>query len=270
MNPNHYLAAAIFYLFTNRPAWPADAAIGKTLVSSSIDRSRRGEGRPRAGRGAGRVQVVRARADRWRARVWRRGERRRLVPATRRLGVDDRQGRHHHEPAGAGDHRPHRPQPVRPVRLSHQRARRTGVRPRSTRRRRRKRKPCSRACRRPMSVASTAGRRSDYHAELRLPPATVRALAASRLSPPTDGSPRVHQGPRMSTSSTRRVFAGHVHLGGFRMKPVRLSARHSPRSCRRRLLQMETCRDHQASSDHKNARQRPSNRLRCHAKRWRR
>ena len=39
MNPNHYLAAAIFYLFTNRPSWPADAAIGKTLVSSSaIDR----------------------------------------------------------------------------------------------------------------------------------------------------------------------------------------------------------------------------------------
>jgi phosphoglucomutase len=39
MNPNHYLAAAISYLFTNRPAWPADAAIGKTLVSSSaIDR----------------------------------------------------------------------------------------------------------------------------------------------------------------------------------------------------------------------------------------
>ena len=39
MNPNHYLAAAIFYLFTHRPAWPTDAAIGKTLVSSSaIDR----------------------------------------------------------------------------------------------------------------------------------------------------------------------------------------------------------------------------------------
>jgi phosphoglucomutase len=36
MNANHYLAAAIFYLFTNRPSWPADAAIGKTLVSSSI------------------------------------------------------------------------------------------------------------------------------------------------------------------------------------------------------------------------------------------
>jgi len=39
MNPNHYLAVAINWLFTNRPGWPAAAAIGKTLVSSSmIDR----------------------------------------------------------------------------------------------------------------------------------------------------------------------------------------------------------------------------------------
>ena len=36
MNPNHYLAVAIEYLFTHRPNWPADAAIGKTLVSSSL------------------------------------------------------------------------------------------------------------------------------------------------------------------------------------------------------------------------------------------
>ncbi|MGX7671887.1 phosphoglucomutase (alpha-D-glucose-1,6-bisphosphate-dependent) [Plantactinospora sp. DSM 117369] len=39
MNPNHYLAVAISYLFGNRPDWSADAAVGKTLVSSSmIDR----------------------------------------------------------------------------------------------------------------------------------------------------------------------------------------------------------------------------------------
>jgi phosphoglucomutase len=36
MNPNHYLAAAIFYLFTHRPGWRAEAAVGKTVVSSSI------------------------------------------------------------------------------------------------------------------------------------------------------------------------------------------------------------------------------------------
>ncbi len=36
MNPNHYLAVAIDYLFTHRPGWSPDAAVGKTLVSSSI------------------------------------------------------------------------------------------------------------------------------------------------------------------------------------------------------------------------------------------
>ena len=39
MNPNHYLAAAIRFLLTNRPRWAAHAAVGKTLVSSGmIDR----------------------------------------------------------------------------------------------------------------------------------------------------------------------------------------------------------------------------------------
>ncbi len=39
MNPNHYLAVAVDYLFRHRPGWPAAAAVGKTLVSSSmIDR----------------------------------------------------------------------------------------------------------------------------------------------------------------------------------------------------------------------------------------
>lgn len=36
MNPNHYLAVAIKYLFTHRPGWGENAAIGKTLVSSSM------------------------------------------------------------------------------------------------------------------------------------------------------------------------------------------------------------------------------------------
>ena len=39
MNPNHYLAVCVWYLFQNRPGWRKDAAVGKTLVSSSmIDR----------------------------------------------------------------------------------------------------------------------------------------------------------------------------------------------------------------------------------------
>ncbi|ADY26542.1 phosphoglucomutase, alpha-D-glucose phosphate-specific [Deinococcus proteolyticus MRP] len=46
MNPNHYLAVTIDYLFQNRPGWRPDAAIGKTLVSSAlIDRVGAGLGR---------------------------------------------------------------------------------------------------------------------------------------------------------------------------------------------------------------------------------
>ncbi|MBV8518675.1 MAG: alpha-D-glucose phosphate-specific phosphoglucomutase [Acidobacteria bacterium] len=36
LNPNHYLAVAIDYLFANRPQWSAEAAVGKTVVSSSL------------------------------------------------------------------------------------------------------------------------------------------------------------------------------------------------------------------------------------------
>jgi len=36
LNPNHYLAAAISYLFRHRDGWPSEAGVGKTLVSSSL------------------------------------------------------------------------------------------------------------------------------------------------------------------------------------------------------------------------------------------
>jgi len=46
LNPNHYLAVAIHYLFSHRPGWSPAAAVGKTLVSSSmIDRVAAGLGR---------------------------------------------------------------------------------------------------------------------------------------------------------------------------------------------------------------------------------
>ena len=46
LNPNHYLAVAIDYLYRHRDGWPATAAVGKTLVSSSmIDRVTEGLGR---------------------------------------------------------------------------------------------------------------------------------------------------------------------------------------------------------------------------------
>src|SRR5205814_4525899 len=47
MNPNHYLAVALDYLLTNRPDWRAEAAVGKTIVSSSmIDRVVHRHGHP--------------------------------------------------------------------------------------------------------------------------------------------------------------------------------------------------------------------------------
>jgi len=46
LNPNHYLAVAIQYLYSHRPDWPASLAVGKTLVSSSmIDRVAKSLGR---------------------------------------------------------------------------------------------------------------------------------------------------------------------------------------------------------------------------------
>lgn len=45
--PNHYLSAAVYYLFGNRPKWAKETAVGKTVVSSSmIDRVAAGRGRP--------------------------------------------------------------------------------------------------------------------------------------------------------------------------------------------------------------------------------
>ena len=46
LQPNHYLAACVYYLFQNRPAWGSGTAIGKTLVSSDIDRPRGCQVRP--------------------------------------------------------------------------------------------------------------------------------------------------------------------------------------------------------------------------------
>ncbi len=46
LNPNHYLAVAVDYLFANRPGWPQASAVGKTIVTSSmLDRVAAGLGR---------------------------------------------------------------------------------------------------------------------------------------------------------------------------------------------------------------------------------
>ena len=94
MNPNHFLAVAIQYLFTHRDGWSADAAIGKTLVSSTMIDRVAGIARAAAARGAGRLQVVRAGVDRRLGRVRRGRECGSIIPRARRLHLDDRQGRH--------------------------------------------------------------------------------------------------------------------------------------------------------------------------------
>src|SRR4029434_10665429 len=76
MNPNHYLAVAIRYLLTHRPRWPARAP-----GQQQPHRSGRQKARPPALRGAGGLQVVRARPVRRFVLLRRRGERRGQLPA---------------------------------------------------------------------------------------------------------------------------------------------------------------------------------------------
>ena len=103
LNPNHYLAVAISYLFSHRPNWRADAAVGKTVVSSSLIDRVDSPARPPPGRSARRVQVVCRRPARRLRRLCRGRERRRVIFALRRLGVDHGQRRHHPGAAGGGD-----------------------------------------------------------------------------------------------------------------------------------------------------------------------
>ena len=112
MNPNHYLAASIAYLFQHRPDWRADSAVGKTLVSSSmIDRVAAKLGRRcsrcRSASNGSSMACSTARS----ASAARRA---RAPPSCAgRHGVDHRQGRPHPRPAGRGDHRRDRPRPGR-------------------------------------------------------------------------------------------------------------------------------------------------------------
>ena len=107
--PNHYLAVAISYLFRNRPQWSAARGRGQDGGQQPDDRSRRGEARPQALRGAGRLQVVRRGPARRLPGLRRRRERRGILPASRRQCVDDGQGRHHPGIAVGGDHGAHGP-----------------------------------------------------------------------------------------------------------------------------------------------------------------
>src|ERR1700753_3930135 len=128
MNPNHYLAVAIDYLYTHRPSWPDGVAVGKTAVSSSIiDRAVAGLGRKLVEVPVGFKWFVDGLIG---GTIGFRGEgtRRGVVPAPRRIGVDHRQGRHHPGVAGQRDSRRHRRHAVAALSRADREIRRPAVR----------------------------------------------------------------------------------------------------------------------------------------------
>ncbi len=114
--PNHYLSACVQYLFSNRPGWRADAAVGKTVVSSSmIDRVTAKLGRRLYEVPVGFKWFVDGLLDGW---LGFGGEESagRVVPGARRIGLEHRQGRHHRGAALGGDDRANRPRSGRDLR----------------------------------------------------------------------------------------------------------------------------------------------------------
>ena len=111
MPPNHYLSAAIDYLFSHRGGWRRDAAVGKTVVSSAMIDRVAARLETRGLRGPGRFQMVRRGTGGRQTGLWRRGKRRRLVQPDGRQRVDHRQGWHRAGALVGGDHRAHRQDP---------------------------------------------------------------------------------------------------------------------------------------------------------------
>ena len=95
LNPNHYLAVAIDYLFRHRDGWRPDAGVGKTLVSSSL------------------IDRVAASLGRRLIEVPVRGECRRFVPPPIRRRLDDGQGRDYPGAARRRNDSARRPRPGR-------------------------------------------------------------------------------------------------------------------------------------------------------------
>ena len=218
MNPNHYLAAAIAYLFAHRPQWRKDSAVGKTIVSSAIIDRVAQKARPQTGRNPGRVQMVRRRPDRRRVRLCRRGERRRLVPAAGRIGVDHRQGRHHPGTFGRRDDRAHQIRSEPAVRSIDRRAGQTLLRADRRARDAGAEESPEGADRRKARHEGTrrrAGAR-DAHRRARQRPILRRHQGDRRAAA---GSPRAPPAPRTSTRSTPRVFAARPTCGRSSSKP---------------------------------------------------
>ena len=142
LNPNHYLAVAIAYLFAHRPEWPRGRGNRQDGGEQRHDRPRGRTARAPARGDAGRLQVVRRRAPRRLARPRGRGERRGDVSPPRRHGVDDRQGRDRPRPPRRGDDGRHGSRPGRALSRARRRIRRVRRTSASTRRRRPRRRRC--------------------------------------------------------------------------------------------------------------------------------
>ena len=221
MNPNHFLAAAIAYLFEHRPQWGADAAIGKTIVCSSmIDRVASKLGRRLVevpvgfkwfveGLGSGAFGFA------------RRGERRRLVPAPGRHGVDHRQGRHHDGPAGGRNHR--RTPAAIPSELYAGTDRRNSARP-STRAIDVPATPPAEeraqgARRRSSSACNRARRRPGDRDPLTKAPGNGQPFGGIKVETDRAGSRPGRRAPRTSTRSTPRVSAARIISARSRTMP---------------------------------------------------
>ena len=108
MNPNHYLAVAIWYLFQHRPGWSKVAGVGKTLVSSAII--------DRVAAHLGRRLVEVPVGFKWFVPGLSDGS---LVPSPRRHDLDHGQRRPAPRAARRGDHRENGEGPIEAVRRAH-------------------------------------------------------------------------------------------------------------------------------------------------------
>ncbi len=212
MNPNHYLAVAISYLFTHRPAWSTEAAVGKTVVSSGmIDRVTKGLGRRLLEVPVGFKWFVDGLLRRI-ARLRRRGKRRGVVPAHRRHDVDHRQGRHHPRPARGGDHGDAWRRSRSPLRRADPRVRRAGVRADRCARDAGAEDGClAAALPRSGRREGAGGRRHPRDPDDRAWQRRIDRRPESR-SPTTAGLPCARPARRTCTSCTRRVSAIAPHL----------------------------------------------------------
>ena len=114
MNPNHYLAAAISYLFGNRPDWSSGCAVGKTIVSSGIiDRVAAKLGRKLVEVPVGFKWFVDGLSTARSASPARRAPERRSSGVT--VGLDHRQGRDNSRAACGGNHRANRAGCMMPI-----------------------------------------------------------------------------------------------------------------------------------------------------------